>query len=63
MKAVLTSGYDTSSFDREFWAKLSSDERLAAGWELAVQAHCHHGGKPSELRLQRSVALLKYGQG
>ena len=63
MQTLLTRGYDTSEFDAQFWAGVSSEERLAAGWELAVQAHLHKGAKKSELRLQRSVALLKYGQG
>ena len=60
MVAELSTGYDTSEFDRKFWASVTSEERLEAGWELAVQAHLHKGGKKSELRLQRSIALLKY---
>lgn len=60
MVASLSYGFDTSEFDRSFWASVSSEQRLEAGWELAVQAHLHRGGKESELRLQRSVAVLKY---
>lgn len=63
MRAELTTGFDTAEFDRDFWASVSSEERLAAGWQLAADAHLHRGGKKSELRLQRSVVLLKRGPG
>jgi hypothetical protein len=64
--AQITTGYDTSDFDRNFWASVTSEERLNAGWELAVQAHQHRAaqkdkGNANELRLQRSFALLTYG--
>lgn len=61
MVTTLTRGFDTSEFDRQFWAAMSSEDRLEAGWQLAVQAHLHRGGRKSELRLQRSVAVLKRG--
>lgn len=61
MVTTLTRGFDTSDFDRQFWAQASSEDRLEAGWQLAVQAHLHRGGKKSELRLQRSFAVLKRG--
>jgi hypothetical protein len=51
------------SFDIEFWQQLSSEQRAAAVWELAVTAWQMKGKNPNELRLQRSVETLRRGQG
>lgn len=51
------------SFDLEFWQQLTSEQRAAAVWELAVDAWQRKGKNPDELRLQRSVENLRKGRG
>ena len=43
------------SFDRQFWQSQSDEARLAAAWELVVDAHILKGGNVNELQLQRTV--------
>ena len=54
---------DDRSFDIEFWQSLIHDQRMTAAWELVEHAHAIRGGKPDELRLQRSVTSLKRRRG
>jgi hypothetical protein len=43
------------SFDLAFWQSQTTEARLHAAWKLVELAHRWKGGKPDELRLQRSV--------
>ena len=43
------------SFDRQFWQSQSDEARLAAAWELVVDAHILKGENVNELQLQRTV--------
>ena len=47
------------SFDKEFWQRLTDEQRLTVVWELVFFAHKAKGRDPSELRLQRTVENLK----
>ena len=45
-------------FDVEFWSRVSPNERLAAVWQMVVDAHLLNGGNEQELEFQRSVRRL-----
>lgn len=49
-------------FDIEFWQAQYTSARMQAAWEL-VELYLRQRGRESELRLQRSVALLQRGRG
>jgi len=47
-----------SEFDREFWARVSPDERFAETWRLSEEIWRLKGWDPGEPGLSRSVARL-----
>ena len=49
-------------FDVAFWQALDTTSRMQAAWEL-VEHYLLQRGRADELRLQRSVAVLKRGRG
>lgn len=52
------------SFDFNFWQDQDSTARFAAAWELARNYHVNVLGEDeSQLRLQRSIAVLKQREG
>ncbi len=48
-------------FDVAFWQAQSTDARMQAAWEL-VEHYLLQKGRSDELRLQRSVAVLRRGR-
>ncbi len=51
------------SFDIEFWQRLSDEQRMQAVWDLVVFNHELKGENLNELRLQRTVEILRQGKG
>ncbi len=49
-------------FDVAFWQALDTSARTQSAWEL-VEHFLKQRGRTRELRLQRSVAVLKRGRG
>ncbi len=54
-------GKDDSSFDREYWREQGHEARLAAAWQIVVDAEIAKGKDPSELRMKRNVHRLIRG--
>jgi len=50
---------ENEKWNRQFWAKVSDDDKFIAAWELVQLAWEVKGGKPSELRLKRNIGLFK----
>ena len=46
-------------FDRAFWQAQSPDAIFRAAWEMVELASKLKGTNPDELRLQRSVVVIK----
>jgi len=63
MTRVTTLHGDDGSFDREFWARVPPDARLALVWDMALEAQEWRGQGAGESRLQRSVCRLERGRG
>jgi hypothetical protein len=51
------------SFDIEFWQRLSDEQRMQAVWDLVVFNHELKGENLNELRLQRTVEILRQRKG
>src|SRR5262249_3732204 len=49
-------------FDVAFWQAQTTQARMQAAWEL-VEHYLRQKGRESELRLQRSVTVLRRGRG
>ena len=47
------------NWNREFWAGISDTDKFEAAWEMVEVAWLQKGGKLSELRLERTIGLLK----
>ena len=52
-------GDDSDAFDRDYWRALSGEERVAFGWQLTVMQFAMKGIDEDQLRVQRSVAIVK----
>jgi hypothetical protein len=59
--AIITDDYAHSdrSFDLAFWSRESDTKKFKAAWDLVVFAWQLKGRNLNELRLQRTVAVLK----
>ena len=55
---LLTRDADTLAFNIEFWRAQGPDARLAAAWDMVLEARRMRGQRGPEPRLQRSVAVL-----
>ena len=49
---------DRGDFDHRFWQSQSVEERLAAAWDMVVEAELFRGNHAVESRLQKSVAIM-----
>jgi hypothetical protein len=52
---------DDGTFDAEFWARLSAEERVAAVWQATLDWAALRGISPARLRLRRSVVGIRRG--
>jgi hypothetical protein len=59
MARMIRRGEDDGSFDAEFWYRAGPAARMAAMWDLVLRYWQMKGRDPRELRLDRSVAVLK----
>jgi len=50
---------DQDAFDRDYWATVPPAERMAYCWTLFCRQAALQGVAESELRLDRSVAVVK----
>lgn len=50
---------EDGSFDREFWAKQSPEQRFEAAWQCVLDWAAMKGVSERELRLQRSVVRVQ----
>ena len=51
-------GPEDERLDREFWAALTPEERVAETWRLTVEQWELKGWDPGESRLRRTVARV-----
>lgn len=49
---------DLAVYEQSF-AKLTGEQRLLEGWKMVEHVWSLKGGKPDELRLNRTVAVIK----
>ena len=54
---------DHEAFDREFWARVSPNERVAAALALSLTVARMKGWRGNKLGLDRSVARVQRGRG
>ena len=52
-------GEEERTFDRNFWQRLGPQARLAALWDMVLEAETLKGRDGGQLRLQRSVLRLQ----
>ncbi|MGH7491063.1 MAG: hypothetical protein ACREOO_01575 [bacterium] len=50
-------------FDLEFWQKVDASQRFAAAWQMVKEVQLIRGQNGEQLRLQRSVSVLKRRRG
>jgi hypothetical protein len=50
---------ESEDFDLRFWARVGLRGRLAAAWDMVREVERMRGRNGRQLRLQRSVAVLK----
>lgn len=50
---------DDGSFDREFWATIPAQRRLEMMWDMVLEYCAWQGIDGDQLRLQRSVLVVK----
>ncbi len=53
-----TFGPEDDRLDREFWAALTPEERVAETWRLTVEQWELKGWDPGESRLRRTIARV-----
>ncbi len=51
-------GAEDERLDREFWARLTPEERLRVAWELTLELWELKGWDPGESGLRRTVARV-----
>jgi hypothetical protein len=56
---IIRRGDDSNAFDREYWAALSGEERVAYGWQMTVAQFALKGISEDQLCVQRSVARVE----
>ena len=57
-RKVATDG-DDGSFEREFWARQSPQQRFEAAWQCVLDWAAMKGVTERELRLQRSIVRVQ----
>lgn len=50
---------DDGSFDREFWRKVSDQDKFAAAWQMVVDYYRIKGWNRRELRFSRHLATIE----
>lgn len=63
MARVIKLGEDDGSFDDEFWRRVGPEGRQEAMWQLVLRYWQMKGRDPRELRLDRSVVVVKRRKG
>ena len=61
MTRKVASGDEDGSFDREFWARQTVEQRLEAAWQCVLDYAAMKVMSERELRLQRSVVRVQRG--
>ena len=56
---VIRPGEDERAADREFWQRMTPDERVAVLWDMVLEARAWQGGHGDQPRLQRSVVRVQ----
>lgn len=59
MARVIKLGEDDGSFDDAFWRRVGPEGRQEAMWQLVLDYWKMKGRDPRELRLDRSVVVVK----
>jgi hypothetical protein len=54
-------GEDEAAFDRAFWAGVRPEAKIAALWDMVLEARIWRGELGDEPRLQRSVLRIERG--